>query len=122
MFHIFNSIFWVQFYSTGASIIMGLHYYHIMFDLCEMNSVFEDQYFLGFCFSESIFFGFLLVAKYFLGHSEIPNSADPCLLVCQVLPLGVKNYILFTGRCWKVYVCLYIWPKCAVCVRVMFNN
>ena len=20
----------------------------------------------------------------------------------------VKNYILFTGRCWKVYVCTYI--------------
>ena len=41
VFHIFNSIIWVQFYSPGASIIMGLHYYHIMLDLCEMNSVFE---------------------------------------------------------------------------------
>ena len=28
---------------------------------------------------EKYFLGFLLVAKYFLGRSEIPNSADPCL-------------------------------------------
>ena len=81
MFHIFNSIFWVQFYSPSASIIMGVHYYHIMLDFFEMNSVFEGIF--GFCFSESCFFflgggGFLLVAKYFLGRSEIPNSAYPC--------------------------------------------
>ena len=39
---IFSTVFfWVQFYSPGASIIMGLHYYHIMLDFCEMNSVFE---------------------------------------------------------------------------------
>ena len=37
--------------------------------------------------------------------------------------MEVKNYILFTGRCWKIYVCLSIWPECcAICVRVMFNN
>ena len=30
VFHIFNSIFWVQFYSPGASIIMGLHYYALI--------------------------------------------------------------------------------------------
>ena len=36
----FNSIFfWFQFYSPGASIIMGLHYCHIMLDFCEVNSV-----------------------------------------------------------------------------------
>ena len=58
--------------------IMGLHYYHIMLDFCGMNSVFEGI-FLGFGFSESIFWGFLLVVKYFLGRSELPNSADPCL-------------------------------------------
>ena len=39
---IFSTVFfWVQFYSQGALVIMGLHYYHIMLDFCEMNSVFE---------------------------------------------------------------------------------
>ena len=38
---IFSTVFiWVQFYSPGASVVMGLHYYHIMLDFCEMNSVF----------------------------------------------------------------------------------
>ena len=68
----------VQFYSPGASIIMGLHYCHIMLDFCEMNSVFEGifrvllfgKYFWGFSVG-----GKVLV----LGRSEIPNSADPCL-------------------------------------------
>ena len=36
-----TAFFWVQFYSPGASVIMGLHYYHIMLDFYEMNSVFE---------------------------------------------------------------------------------
>ena len=36
---IFSTVYCrVQFYSPGASIIMGLHY-HIMLDFCEMNSV-----------------------------------------------------------------------------------
>ena len=40
---IFSTVFFgVQFYSPGASVIMGLHYYHIMLEFCEMNSVFED--------------------------------------------------------------------------------
>ena len=40
---IFSTVFfWVQFHSPGASVIMGLHYYHIMLDFCEMNSVFES--------------------------------------------------------------------------------
>ena len=33
--------FWFQFYSPGASIIIGLHYYPIILDFCEMNSVFQ---------------------------------------------------------------------------------
>ena len=72
----------VQFYSPGASIIMGLHYCHIMLDFCQMNSVFQG------------IFRVLLYGKYFflggggisvggkvlgLGRSEIPSSADPCL-------------------------------------------
>ena len=36
--------FWFQFYSLGASIIMSLHYYHIMLDFCEVNSVFEGSF------------------------------------------------------------------------------
>ena len=77
MFHIFNSIFWVQFYSPSVSIIMGLHYHHIMLDFCEMNSVFEV--FFGVLLFGKYVLGFLLVAKYFLGRSETPNSANPCL-------------------------------------------
>ena len=74
--------FWFQFYSPGASIIMGLHYCHIMLDFCEVNSVL--RVFLGLCFRKVFFLGggregFLLVAKHFWGHSEMPNSADPCL-------------------------------------------
>ena len=51
-------LFWFQFYSSGASIIMGLHYCNIMLDLCEVNSVlrvffrvllFEKYFFLVFC-------------------------------------------------------------------------
>ena len=57
---------------------MGLHYCHIMFDFREVNSVL--RIFFGILLSESIFWeGFLLVAKHFLGRSEMPNSADPCL-------------------------------------------
>ena len=60
---------------------MGLHYCHIMLDFCEMNGVFEVIFrilLLGkYFFSD--FLGFLSVAKYFLGRSEICNSADPCL-------------------------------------------
>ena len=76
---IFKSIFWAQFYSPGASIIMGLHYYHIMLEFCEINSVFESI-FSDFAFLESnLFFGFSVSGKVFLGRSEIPNSNDPCL-------------------------------------------
>ena len=49
MFHIFNSIFWVQFYSPGASIIVGLHYHHVILDFCEINSVFEGIFSLNDC-------------------------------------------------------------------------
>ena len=35
----FNGTFWFQYYSPGASIIMGLHYCHIMLDFCKVNSV-----------------------------------------------------------------------------------
>ena len=49
-----------------------------------MNSVFfggGGGYFFEFCFTESIFLGVLSVAieSIYLGSSEIPNSADPCL-------------------------------------------
>ena len=65
MFHIFNSIFWVQFYSPDGSIIMGLHYYHIMLDFCEVNSAFEGifrvflfgKYFVGFFVGGKVLFG-----------------------------------------------------------------
>ena len=53
---IFSTVFfWVQFYSPSASIIMGLHYYHIRLDFWEINSVFEGIFWV------------LLFGKYFLG-------------------------------------------------------
>ena len=76
VFHRFNSTFWFQFYSPGASIIMGLHYCHIMLDFYEVNSVLR-VFFRVLLFEKIFFFGFLLVA--FLGRSEITNSVDPCL-------------------------------------------
>ena len=64
--------FWFQFYSPGASIIMGLHYCHIMLDFCEVNSVL--RVFFRTLLSESIFFfggggegGFSVSGKTFLG-------------------------------------------------------
>ena len=78
MFHIFKSIFWVQSYAPSTSVITVLHYYHIVLNVCQINSVYRG-YFLGFCFLESIFWDVLSVAKFFLGSSEIPNSADLCL-------------------------------------------
>ena len=47
-------------------------------------------YFLGFHFFGKYFLGFFSAGKYFLGRSAIPNSADSCLLVCQVHSLGFK--------------------------------
>ena len=78
MFHIFLQYFLLQFYAPGTSVIMVLHYYLIVFNFCQMNSVF-GAHFLRFCFLESYFLVFLSVAKYFLGSSEIPNSVDLCL-------------------------------------------
>ena len=62
--------FWFQFYSPGASIIMGLHYCHIMLDFCEVNSVL--RVFFRTLLSESCFFlggegGFSVSGKAFLG-------------------------------------------------------
>ena len=54
VFHMFNSIFLFQFYSPGASIIMGLHYCHIILDFCEVNSVL--RVFFRTLLSESFFF------------------------------------------------------------------
>ena len=76
MFHIFNSIFCVQFYSPSASIIMGLHYYH-MLDFAKLI-VFLKEFFWVLLFGK-YFFGFSVSGKVFLGRSEIPSSADPCL-------------------------------------------
>ena len=52
-----------SFYSPSASIIMGLHYYHIMLDFCEMNSVLRVFFrvllfiFLAVSVSGKVFFG-----------------------------------------------------------------
>ena len=79
MLHIFNSIFLgSSFIHQVASIIMGLHYYLIVLDFYEMNSVLRVL-FRVLLFGK-YFFGFSVSGKVFvLGHSEIPNSSDPCL-------------------------------------------
>ena len=60
-----TEFFWVQCYSPSASIIMDLHYYHIVLDFCEMNNVSEGIF--GFCFSESSFWRFSVSGKVFFG-------------------------------------------------------
>ena len=72
-------IFWFQFYSPGYSITIGLHYCLIMLDFCKVNSVL--RVFFRILLSENIFLGGFSVSGkgFFLGRSEMPNSADPCL-------------------------------------------
>ena len=77
-------------------------YYHITPDFCEMNSI-SEGIFWGFAFQKVSFGGFLLVAKYFLGRSEIPNSADPCL---KSTPWGVIIILLQGGCTFAENVCL----------------
>ena len=52
-------------------------------------------YFLEFCLSENIFWVFFQWQSIFLGSSEIPSSADPCLYVCHFHPLGSKARFLY---------------------------
>ena len=54
--------------------------------------MFLEGIFLGFCFSASIFWVFCQLQSILLGTSEIPNSADPCLYVYQVHPLGGDTF------------------------------
>ena len=52
------------------------------------------QYFLGFYFPESIFWGFFSVEKYFLGRSKYPALL---ILVCKIYeahPLGFSEWAL----------------------------
>ena len=37
----FNSIFWLKLYTPGTSVIMVLHYYQIVLNFCQMNSVLQ---------------------------------------------------------------------------------
>ena len=62
---VFSTVFLGLVFSPGASITMGLHYYHMMLGFCKMNSVFEGifrvllfgKYFVGFSVSSKVFFG-----------------------------------------------------------------
>ena len=53
-------------HAPGTSVITVPHYHHIGLNFCQMNGVFGGH-FLGFCFSKSIFLGFLSAVKYFSG-------------------------------------------------------
>ena len=88
MFHILAVFCWVQYYAPCTSVITVLHYYHIVLNFCQMNCVFKG-YFLEFGFSENIFWVSSFSGKVYLGSSEIPNSADPCLYVFQVHPRNI---------------------------------
>ena len=86
---IFSTVFfWVQFYSPGASIIMGPYYYRIMHDFCEMNSVFEGIFRV--LLLESIFLGFLLVAKYFWVVQKYPTPPIPVCRFVKSIPWVVN--------------------------------
>ena len=54
-----------------------LHSYHIMLNFCKMNCGLR-QYFGGFAFHKAVPWVFS-VAKYFLGHTEVPCCTDSCL-------------------------------------------
>ena len=70
--------FWLKFYTPGTSVITVFHYDQIVLNFCQINSVFGG-YFLGFCFSESIFWVFCQWQSVFLGRPGIPSSVNPCL-------------------------------------------
>ena len=70
VFYIFNHIFGVQIELLNASLNTVRDCHHTLFNFCQMHSVLI-QYFLGFCFSESTFWGFLSMEIIFLGHLEI---------------------------------------------------
>ena len=77
MFHILNSIFWLKFYAPGTLVITALHYYHIVLNFCQLNSVLEG-FFRVLLFGK-YFLGVMSVAKYFLAGTKISNSANPYL-------------------------------------------
>ena len=68
MFRIFKSIFWIQFYVPGTSVITVINYYHIVLSFCQMNSVFFlGGYFFRVLLFGKFFLGVVSVAKYFFG-------------------------------------------------------
>ena len=88
-FYIFQSIFWgsvlfIRCFSKHRSSLISYHA-SLLLNESRLRKVFFRVLLFG-----KYFLGFLLVAMYFLGRSEMPNSADPCLYVCQVHPLGPK--------------------------------
>ena len=75
-----TAFFWFQFYSPCASVIMGLHYYHIMLDFCEVNSVL--RVFFRILLSESIFLReFSVSGKAFFG--VVQKCPTPLIPVCR---------------------------------------
>ena len=83
---VFSSVLYFQQYFfkgtelfTGYKLLQTTLLFHYHYNLLNklLNRV-VGGYFVGFCFSEHIFGGFLLVGIYFLCRLEIPNSADPC--------------------------------------------
>ena len=128
----FNSICLFQFYSPGASIIMSLHYYHIMLDFCEMNSVFE-RIFSSFAFRKVFVLGFLLVAKYLFSVRQkypaplIPICSEfvksnpwvrscPRTALAQSCPLHTSSLIeLYTKVCRPCFKALWFLTSTGPC-------
>ena len=117
----FNSIFWFQFYSPGASIIMGLHYCHIMLDFCEVNSVL--RVFFRTLLSESIFC-FLGGGRVFCWWQSIfgviQKCPTPLTPVCRFVksnPLGDPRSIKYRQplilRCALRIKMSVIWGLCS---------
>ena len=116
MLYIYNSIFWVCFIYQKlqqTQLFMTV----ICLILTKWIVYFEDIF--RNLLLESIFWGFLSVAKNCLGRSRIPNSADPYLLICQVhllgyfitklmeTPLSFQGWKMSLPQYWRCLAALY---------------
>ena len=79
--------------------------------------MFYDSIFLGFCSTESIFYGFLSVAKYcFRSLGNKANSTDPCLCFAILQGVGVQGVVYWV---WDV-ICgaqgMVCWSRSVKCL------
>ena len=81
MFHIFNSVLG-QLYAPDTSVITVIHYYHIVLNFCQMNSVYGGYFFRVLLFGK-YFGGCFVSGKVFLG--VIQKYPTPLIPVCVLI-------------------------------------